>query len=98
MNTFGSMFLKLQERDHLLGSGEEPLGVQAIKNGINLNKKHSDFWNDFISVCANADAMADLLGVSKEQVLSWPNKIKELVSKTQAQNDTEKSKIMTTGL
>jgi hypothetical protein len=75
----------------LLDSGEETKAMEAIRNGMNIRKPEcGDFWDDFISVSGNADAMADLLEVPKEKVSSWASKIHDLIEKVK-QKDGEES-------
>ena len=90
----------------LLDSGEETKAMEAIRNGMNVRKPEcGDFWDDFISVSGNADAMADLLEVPKEKVTSWASKIRGLVEKIKdaddgeadADADSERSDMIPTG-
>ncbi|MHA1949715.1 MAG: hypothetical protein ACW99G_06965 [Candidatus Thorarchaeota archaeon] len=75
----------------LLDSGEETKAMEAIRNGMNIRKPEcGDFWEDFISVSGNADAMADLLEVPKEKITSWGSKIRDLLEKVK-QADGEES-------
>jgi len=70
------------ENQPLLDSGEESKGMNAIRNGMNIRKPEcGEFWEDFITVAGNADAMADLLEVPREKVTSWASKIRELIEK-----------------
>ena len=62
----------------LLTSGEESMGLRAIRNGMNLRKEEcGSFWDDFITVCGDADGMAELLEVPREKITSWSAKIKK---------------------
>lgn len=56
--------------------------MEAIRSGMNLRKEDcGDFWDDFITVCGNADALSKLLDVPKETITGWPGKIRELKEK-----------------
>lgn len=92
-----------QEDSPLLDSGEESKGMNAIRSGMTIRKPEcGDFWEDFISISGNADAMADLLEVQREKVTSWASKIRELIDKVkQADQEGEdagkKTDIIPTG-
>jgi len=101
MLTFGKMVglveqhpdLEGGDEGPLLDSGDEGQAMEAIRSGLHLRKKDcGDFWEDFIAVCGNADAMSALLEVPKEKVTGWHNKIREMLDKAdEADNDSEKS-------
>lgn len=57
--------------------------MNAIRTGINIRAKKDcgDFWDDFIKVCGNADAMSELLDVPREKVTGWAGRIQELLDK-----------------
>jgi len=77
----------------LLDSGEDGQAMEAIRSGLHLRKKNcGDFWEDFITVCGNADAMSALLEVPKEKVTGWNSKIREMLDKvSDADKEGEKS-------
>lgn len=69
-----------------MSSGEDAQALNIIRNGKDLrDKEESQFWDDFISLCTNASGMSELLGVSKDKVVSWPSKIKELLNQLERQ-------------
>jgi hypothetical protein len=73
------------EASPLMDSGLETKAVQAIRVGENLRgEDEPSFWEDFLQLCSNADGLAELLGVRREQVTSWPKKIRD------AQNDLDR--------
>lgn len=84
----------------LLTSGEEGIGLRAIRNGMNLRKEDcGSFWDDFVTVCGDADGMADLLEVPREKIASWPSKVKEAleqVESSDSEDDGKKSELMST--
>jgi hypothetical protein len=82
MVSFAQLLEQLQKEKSespLMGSGEENGQIMAVlKAGNDLhNEKETSFWDEFISLCSNAEGLSQLLGVSKEKVNSWPSKIKE---------------------
>jgi len=88
--------------DPLLDSGEETKSMDAIRSGLHIRKPEcGDFWEDFISLTGNADAMAELLEVPREKVTSWASKIREMVDKVKSSDeqddDSEKSEMIPTG-
>lgn len=74
--------------------------MQAIRSGINLSKDNN-FWEDFITVTGNAEALSALLNVPKERITGWASKIRDLVSKVEEMDDhttkKPKHKIINTG-
>lgn len=84
----------------LLDSGDSGEVLTAIRNGLHLRKKEEcgNFWDDFISVCNNATALAALLGVKAEQVSSWPMRVRKALDKVEEDEDQEKkTKLVQTG-
>ncbi|MHA2427098.1 MAG: hypothetical protein ACXADB_03610 [Candidatus Hermodarchaeia archaeon] len=71
----------------LLGSGEEGQAMEAIRSGLNLRKEGcGSFWDDFNTVCGNADAMSALLDVPKEKITGWAQKVNDLVSEAEGKD------------
>lgn len=77
-----AMILEAMEQDKsgsspLLDSGEETRGMHTIRSGMAMrDEDDGSFWEEFISLCNDADGMADLLGVKREAVTSWASKIR----------------------
>ena len=68
----------------------------AIQKGIDIRHPGSpDFWDDFIRLCSNPDALASLLDVSRDKIVSWPQKIKSLRDKVP--QDRDYNKLINTG-
>ena len=65
---------------------QDDKSMEAIRTGNNIR---DDFWDDFISLTNNSDAVAELLGVRTDQVTGWSAKIKDTISRVQKsdQND-----------
>jgi hypothetical protein len=82
------------------GEKDDDQAMQAIRTGQNVSKD-SNFWEDFITVTGNADAMSALLGIPKERITGWASKIRSLVAKVEEMDDhtTKKPKhqIINTG-
>lgn len=52
--------------------------MKAIRTGLNIR---DDFWNDFLQVCNNSEAVAELLGVRIDQVSGWGHRVKHNLEK-----------------
>ena len=87
----------------LMTSGDDSQAMEAIRSGLHLRKEGCpDFWEDFITVCGNADAMSELLEVSREKITGWASKIRDLVEKVDKKDGEQKtvsnkSKMLATG-
>jgi hypothetical protein len=87
----------------LMGSGEENRSLVVVRAGKILHKEgQAPFWDEFISLCNNTEGMAQLLGVGKEMVATWPAKIQEALDKLERHNahhpsEDEKDEVMPTG-
>lgn len=63
-------------------SGEDGQVLNVVRIGKDMhNEDETPFWDEFISLCANADGLAQLLGISREKITSWPARIKESLDK-----------------
>lgn len=76
-----------------MDSGDESRILTVLRAGKTLHKEGETlFWDEFITLCANREGMAELLGVAPEKVSSWPSKIREHLDelqKSDAQNPSE---------
>ena len=70
----------------------------VIRTGMHLR---DDFWDDFIKICNQSQALSELLGVRKEVIARWPSAIREALAKVQQQDSAEQSRkkatLITTG-
>ena len=81
-----------QEKDRkdqpIFDSGEDTKAMQVVRQGLGLRKEgESSFWDDFISLCNNAEALSQLFNVSEREVRNWPKYIKEAIEKVNQKND-----------
>jgi hypothetical protein len=88
----------------LMDSGDETSGLRVIRSGMALRSEgDGSFWEDFLSLCNDADGLADLLGVKREIVASWASRVREAlenVRRHDAQSEEkpdEKEKLLPTG-
>jgi hypothetical protein len=79
-------------------------GKEVIQRGLEIRSDRTDgnsFWDDFIGVFGqNTDEAAKLLGVSRDKVAKWPDKIKRLLDNVRSENDNEgdgKNQMLPTG-
>ena len=72
---------ELLESNSLLDSGEDTKSLQIIRHGLNL--KNENFWDNFISICKNVEALSQLLNVPEHVVRNWPASIKNNLEKIQ---------------
>lgn len=72
---------KSKQQSPLMGEENNGPASAVLKAGQDLRKaSQTSFWDELISLCKNADGLSELLGVSREQIASWPAKIKDGLS------------------
>lgn len=87
----------------LMSSGEDDRVMVVVRTGKELHKENqTPFWDEFVSLCNNSDGLAQLLGVGKEMVATWPSKIQEALEKLEkhaqmSPSEDEKDELMPTG-
>jgi hypothetical protein len=88
----------------LMSSGEDDRAMSVIRAGKDMRKEgDTPFWDDFITLCNNVDGLAQLLGVDRHVVSSWPGKIQEGMEKYEKhlsmhpEEDDSKDEMMPTG-
>lgn len=67
-----------------IGDGDE--AANAIRSGLNLKP---DFWDDFIKLTNNTDALASLLKVDEDQVAQWGALVSSALEKVKSQDQVE---------
>jgi hypothetical protein len=71
--------------------------LELVRKGMNL-QRGKDFWDDFLSLCANADAIANLLDVPKEKITALSGKINKLKSGIDISKEkNKKDRLLKTG-
>jgi hypothetical protein len=94
---------KKAQNSPLMSSGEDLQALTVLRAAKDMHKENQpQFFDEFISLCSNAEGMAQLLGVSPEKVRSWPARIREVKEKLDKSNlmDTsvkEKKQMIPTG-
>jgi hypothetical protein len=96
MLSFSDMCDLLEEQNE----EEQSKSVAIINKGLQFAKPGcKDFWESFQELCNDADGFADLLGVSKEQVIRWPALIDAVLSQVRTSSDqsvSDRDKIIPT--
>jgi hypothetical protein len=64
----------------LLDSGEDSKTMELIRVGKNLNP---EFWDNFMKICNNTEALANLLGISANDITNWTSRIKDALDKVE---------------
>lgn len=74
----------------------ETPAMKAIRTGLNID---DNFWNNFILICNNPEALSELLDVNMEKVASWGNKVKHNLDlvKNNKENNKQLTKVIDTG-
>ncbi len=87
-------FAKLWENilDHMGNDEHESLSMKAIRTGINIR---DGFWDDFLLVLNNREAMSELLGVTTEQISSWAVIIKDNLAKIEDADQIDDKEVRT---
>lgn len=89
MITFGRLLDIINEKS------EDSKVLDLIRFGNSLRKNEcGNFWEDFISICARSDAMSELLGVQKEKITGWGEKINKLRAESKQKDSSSKNKII----
>lgn len=77
-------------------SKSEEKALEVVRKGMNI-QRGKDFWSDFISLCGNADGMANLLDIPKEKVTALAGRVNSLKSKINPKETKIKDKLVKTG-
>lgn len=63
---------------------EDRQALESIQNGMNINP---NFWDDFLSVMNNSEALSSLLGIPSFKINKWRNRISKYLTKYYEQDD-----------
>jgi hypothetical protein len=87
-----SQLWEAMEMSPLMGSGDESRALTVIRAGKDMRGEgESSFWEDFISLCANTEGMAELLDVSPDKVRRFSARVEEYLKKLE-NHDAENTK------
>jgi hypothetical protein len=75
--------------------------LNVIKKGLEIRDPGcGEFWEDFMSICADASAVAELLDVPSTKVAKWASIIRDKIQEVENDNSKvadNKSKVLSTG-
>ena len=95
-SSFQKLWEKVSQED---SETPENKSMDAIRNGIGIR---DGFWDDFLLLLNNAEALADLLQVPVEKIGTWYETIKnniDMVQKADGKSiPKERKKLLKTGL
>ena len=78
---------------------QETNAMKAIRNGLGINK---DFWDQFLLLLNNSEALSDLLNVPVEKIGTWYELVKNNLDKVHESDGEvipkEKKRLLKTGL
>lgn len=88
--TFARMWEQIDKdkarKSPLMSSGEDDRALVVARVGKEMrDENETPFWDEFMSLCNNADGLSQLLGVPAENIRSWPAKISEVLEKLEKQ-------------
>jgi hypothetical protein len=90
---------KENEDGPLLDSGEESVAMRSIRTGMGFS---DDFWENFKSLCNDAEGLSELLEIPKEKITGWSSKIDDLIEQIKSKDgesdhSEKKSEMIPTG-
>ena len=75
--------------------------LNVIKKGLEIRDPGcGEFWEDFMSICSDASAVAELLDVPSAKVSKWASIIRDKIQEVENDNSKvadNKSKVLSTG-
>ena len=78
-------------------SKDDEKALEVVRKGMNM-QRGSDFWDDLLSLCGNAEGMSALLGVPKEKITAMGGRINKLKEKAIDTDKTDsKDRLIKTG-
>jgi hypothetical protein len=84
--TFGEFY-------NLLENDNNSKALNVIRTGNNLRSADcGNFWDDFATICNNPEGLSELLGVPKEKITSWSEKISQLRKEVENQDSNKTNK------
>jgi hypothetical protein len=84
-------FREFREKD------EERKAKEVVLKGMNL-QRGSDFWDDLLSLCGNAEGMSELLDVPKEKITALSGRINKIKSDLDGDEEVNtKKRLVKTG-
>jgi hypothetical protein len=82
------------EADPSTVTGVDEKSQNAIRTGLNMSP---DFWENFIKVTNNNEALGSLLNISPDKISEWGAKVKEALEEVKRQDKEPGKEIISTG-
>jgi hypothetical protein len=75
---------------------DDKKATEVVRKGMDLG---DDFWDDFLSLCGNAEGMADLLGAPREKVTALGGRVRGIMSEIKEKDSasSKRDKMIKTG-
>jgi hypothetical protein len=83
MSNFSNLYESMKNRDSHK-EYEDKQAIEAIQNGMNLSET---FWDDFLAVMNNSDALGSLLGIPSFKINKWRGRISKYLTKYYEQDE-----------
>jgi hypothetical protein len=76
---------------------DQEKALDVVRKGMNL-QRGSDFWDDLLHLCGNADGMAALLDVPREKITGLAGRISKMIERVGGTDETNsKDRLIKTG-
>jgi hypothetical protein len=94
MATFWQIWESMQEsiqKQPQVEDDDDSKALRVVRTGMGLGEpgSGSNFWDDFASICGDAEGLSDLLGVSRDEISQWPSKIEAAKKRVDSSDDEE---------
>jgi len=78
MANFSFLFENMERSKQFDKEYQDSQALEAIQNGINVDE---NFWNNFLAVLNNTEALSNLLGVPAIKMNKWRGRIIKYLTK-----------------
>jgi hypothetical protein len=72
------LFIKKENFSAFVKNQENLDKEKIIRKGLNITKE-GNFWDYFIKICDDSNALSKLLNVPKEKITSWAGEIRNVI-------------------
>jgi hypothetical protein len=78
MSNFSYLFENMDRSRRLEKENEDKQAMEAIANGMNIDE---NFWQNFMMVLNNTEALSSLLGVPAIKLNKWRSRVSKYLTK-----------------
>lgn len=78
MSNFAYLFENMERSKKFDKEHEDSQALEAIQNGINVDE---NFWQNFLAVLNNTEALSNLLGVPAIKMNKWRGRVQKYLTK-----------------